>query len=37
MGEATTVEFLITENLKRDKAIIWITQKLVQDNESSSF
>ena len=37
MGEATTVEFSITENLKRDKAIICITQKLVQDNESSSF
>ena len=37
MGGVTTVEFSISQNLKRDKAIIQITQKLVQDNESSSF
>ena len=26
MGGATTVKFLITQNPKRDKAIIWITE-----------
>ena len=37
MGGAITVEFSITQNPKRGKAIIWITHKLVQGNESLSF